>query len=105
MKSAIRSALAEADVQAALAYYLAEAGHMVDAFIDELERATRHIELHPATGSPRYAHELNIPQLRFWMLKRFPYALFYVEHGDHLDVIRFAHMSRDIPASLQEGAP
>lgn len=105
MKAAIRSALAEADVQAALTFHVGEAGHMVDAFIDELEHATRHIELHPATGSPRYAHELNIPQLQFWALRRFPHAIFYVEHGDHLDVIRLVHMSRHIPASLQEAPP
>lgn len=105
MKPAIRSALADADVESALDFYIAEAVHMAADFVDELEHATRHIESSPATGSPRYAHELNIPQLRFWRLKRFPYALFYVEHGDHLDVIRCVHMSRDIPACLQDDAP
>lgn len=104
MKSAIRSALAEADIQSAVDFYVAEAAHVAADFIDELGRATRHIESNPATGSPRYGHELNIPQLRFWLLKRFPYALFYIEHTDHLDVIRCVHVSRDIPASLQSDA-
>lgn len=101
MKPAIRSALAEADIQSAFDFYSAETVRGAANFIDELERAARHIESNPATGSPRYAHELNIPQLRFWPLKRFPYALFYVEHADHLDVIRCLHMSRDIPACMQ----
>ncbi|MGQ0621839.1 MAG: type II toxin-antitoxin system RelE/ParE family toxin [Panacagrimonas sp.] len=105
MKPAIRSAQAEADIELALDFYLAEAAQAAVGFIDELEHATRHIELNPATGSPRYAHELNIPQLRFWPFKRFPYALFYIEHADHLDVIRCVHMSRDIPACLQDDAP
>lgn len=100
MKPAIRSALAEADIQSALDFYKAEAVHVAAGFIDELEHATRHIESNPATGSPRYAHELNIPQLRFRLLKHFPHALFYIEHTDHLDVIRLVHMSRDIPAYL-----
>ncbi len=105
MKPAIRSALAGADIQSAVEFYVAETVQVAAAFIDELERATRHIESHPATGSPRYAHELNIPQLRFWPLRRFPFALFYIEHADHLDVIRCVHMSRDIPASLRDDVP
>lgn len=105
MKPAIRSALAEADIESALDFYLAEAVQAAASFIDELERATGHIESNPATGSPRYAHELNIPRLRFWPLKRFPYALFYIEHVDHLDLIRCVHMSRDIPACLRDDTP
>lgn len=104
MKPAIRSALADADVDAALDFYIGEASHMAGAFVDELAKATRHIERFPGTGSPRYAHELNIPNLRFWSLNRFPYALFYVEHADHLDVIRLVHLSRNIPATLRDEA-
>lgn len=100
MKRAIRSARAEADIDAALDYYLAEAAQVAASFIESLEHATQHIQTHPATGSPRYAHELNLPGLRHWPLQRFPYSLFYIEHADHLDVIRLVHMSRDIPASL-----
>jgi toxin ParE1/3/4 len=102
VKQAIRSALADEDISAAVDFYLGESVPAAMAFIDELERATRRIETHPATGSPRYAEALHIPQLRFWPLRKFPYALFYIEHADHLDVIRCVHMSRDIPASLQE---
>lgn len=32
-------------------------------FIDELERACKHLGRHLATGSPRYAHQLNLPGL------------------------------------------
>lgn len=105
MKPAVRSALAEADIESSLTFYAAESAQLALEFIDALEHAARHIELHPGTGSPRYAHELNIPQLRYWPLKRFPFALFYIEHGNHLDVIRCVHMSRDIPASLRDDTP
>lgn len=56
---------------------------------------------HPATGSPRYAHELNLPGLRCWSLARYPYLVFYVEHPDHIDVWRLLHGQRDIPAWMQ----
>ena len=101
MKAALRSALAQSDIEAAIDFYLVEAEHALDGFILALEKATAHIERSPATGSPRYAHELNLPRLRFWPLTRYPYALFYIEHGDHLDVIRLVHMSRNIPFTLQ----
>ena len=105
MKSAVLSALAVADIEAALTFYRSERTQLAADFIDALEAAARHIEAHPASGSPRYAHELDIPRLRFWQLRRFPFALFYVEHADHLDVIRCVHMSRDIPASLRDDTP
>ena len=105
MKPAVRSALAEADIESAFEFYTAESMHLALDFIDALEHATRHIETHPATGSPRYAHELNIPQLRFWTLRQFPFALFYIEHGTNLDVIRLVHLHRDIPASLRDDPP
>lgn len=101
MKPAIRSAVAGVDVETALDWYIDEAPHMLASFIDALEKAIARIERSPGIGSPRYAHELDIPRLRFWPLAKFPYAVFYIEHADHLDVIRVVHMSRDIPGSLQ----
>jgi len=34
-----------------------------------------HTGRHPATGLPRYAHELNLPSLRFWPLAHFPHLV------------------------------
>jgi len=101
VKPAIRSAVADADIAAAVDFYLAESATVATRFIAALERTVRQIEAQLESGSPRYAHELNLPQLRCCLLARFPYALFYVEHADHLDVIRCVHMSRDLPASLR----
>jgi toxin ParE1/3/4 len=69
-------------------------------FIDALEQAYVHIGRHPATGSPRYAHELNLPGLRSWSLTRYPHLVFYIEREDHIDVWRVLHGQRDIPAWL-----
>lgn len=100
-KQVIRSAQAQLDVQEALTYYQLEAPHAVDAFVNSLERAVAHIQRAPGTGSPRYAFELDIPGLRFWLLNKFPYGLFYFEQDDQLLVTRLVHMARDIPASLR----
>jgi toxin ParE1/3/4 len=93
---------ANQDVDAALDYFLAEgANPAARGFIDSLEQAYVHISRHPASGAIHYAHELNLPGLRFWPLKRYPYLVFYVEHATHIDIWRVLHGKRDIPAWLQ----
>lgn len=99
-------ALALTDVDEAIAYYLHEAGADVAlGFIDELEQAYRYLGRHAATGSPRYAHELNLPGLRSWPLTRYPYLVFYVENTDQVDVWRVLNGARDMPAWLLETDP
>lgn len=103
VKPVIPREQANRDVDEAVAYYLSEAGDAVAfGFIDALEKAYGHIGRHPATGSPRYAHELNLPGLRAWPLARYPHIVFYVEHSDYIDVWRVVHGQRDIPAWMQE---
>ena len=95
--------LARRDVEAAVDYYIREAGPDVAlGFIDALETAYRGIAAHPAAGSPRYRHELGLPGLRTRGLKRYPYLVFYVERDDHIDIWRVLHAERDIPAWMQE---
>lgn len=102
-KPVIQRESANRDVDEAVAYYLSgDADQAAPGFIDALEQAYAHIGRHPATGSPRYAHELNLPGLRFWPLKRFPHLVFYIERTDHIDVWRVLHGQRDIPAWMQE---
>ncbi len=94
---------ANRDIDETLAYFLSEGSENAAlGFIDTLEQAYAHISRHPATGSSHYAHELNLPGLRFWPLTRYPYLVFYVEHDTHVDVWRVLHGKRDIPAWLQE---
>lgn len=91
------------DVEDALAYYIAEDAEAAAlGFIDALGKAYAHIGRHPATGSPRYAHELNLPGLRSWPLTRYPYLVFYIERPDRIDVWRVLLGQRDIPAWMQE---
>lgn len=94
---------ANQDIEEAVTYYLSEGGPQAAlGFIESLERAFAHFGRHPATGSPRYAHELNLPGLRFQVLKRYPHLVFYVERADHIDVWRVLHGERDIPAWMHE---
>ena len=104
LKPVIPRTLAQQDIDEALEYFLAEAGETIALrFVDDLEKAFSHLGRHGATGSPRYAHELNLPGLRSWQLTRFPYLIFYMERADHIDVWRVLHSYRNIPAWLQEG--
>ena len=94
---------ANQDINDAVDHYLSEAGQKAAlGFIDALEQAYQHLAHHPATGSLRYAHEMDLPGLRFWPLRRYPYLVFFVEQGDHTDVWRVLHAERDIPASMRE---
>lgn len=90
--------LANLDVDEAIEHYLSEsAAEAAMGFIDALERAYAHISRNPSTGSPRYAHELNLPGLRSWPLTHYPFLVFYIEQSDHIDVWRVLHGHRDIP--------
>ena len=102
-KPVIPRVLANRDVDEAIKHCLdqdAEAAAL--GFIDALEQACAHIGRHAATGSPRYAHELNLPGLRFWSLTRYPHLVFYIEMDDHIDVWRVLHGERDIPAWMHQ---
>ena len=104
-KPLVRRARADTDVERAIDHYLGESADAALGFVDALEAAYEHIRRAPATGSPRYAHELNIPGLRFWACSRYPYLVFYLDRRDRIEVWRVLHSSRDIPQWLQdEGA-
>jgi len=93
---------ANQDIDDAIGYYLNEATEQAAlGFIDALERAYKHIR-RPESGSSRYAHELDLPGLRSWALKRYSYLVFYIEREDHIDAWRVLHGMRDIPAWMQD---
>ena len=102
MKPLVRLKQADLDVEQSLDYYLAEESQVAMRFLDALEKAYAHIRRHPGTGSPRYAHELDIPGLRFWLCTPFAQMVFYIEHDEQILLVRVLHGSRDIPASLQD---
>ncbi len=100
-KTVIPRELANQDVEEVIDHYLVEGSEQAAlGFVNALEKAYAHISQWPATGSLRYAYELDLPNLRFWPLERYPQLIFYVEKIDHIDVWRVLHGKRDIPAWL-----
>ena len=102
-KRIISRQLADQDANNAVDYYQAKgSARAALGFIDALERAYAHISRHPRTGSSRYAHELDIPELKSWTLTNYPYTVMYMEHDDHIDILRILHHAQDIPEWLQK---
>jgi len=95
--------LAVRDIDAAVAFYLENGGATAAlGFIDAVEQAFVHIGRQAASGSPRYAHELNLPGLRSWPLSAYPYLVFHVVQETYVDVWRVLHGRRDIPQWMQK---
>jgi toxin ParE1/3/4 len=106
VKPVIPREAARADVEEAVAYYVHEGVESAAlGFIEHLAGAYASLSRHPSMGSTRYAHELDLPELRAWTLSRYPFVIFYVERPDHVDVWRVLHGKRDIPAWLRQDAP
>jgi toxin ParE1/3/4 len=102
-KPVVLRARAQLDIDEAAGHLLSEAGPAVSlAFIDALEQAHRHLGEYPGSGSPRYAQEVDLPGLRSWLVREFPYLIFYIERETAIDVWRVLHASRDVPPWLQE---
>lgn len=102
-KPVIPRALARDDVERAIAYYLEqEADKAALGLIDALEHAYKQLSRHPESGSNRYVHELDLPGLQSWPLKRYPYVVFYVERPNHIEVWRVLHGMSGIPSWLQD---
>lgn len=100
--SVLLRARAQEDVDEAVAHYLDHAeDEVATGFIDALEAAFAHIAGNPGSGSPRYGHEVNLPGLRSWPLKSYPYLVFYMTGDGRIDVWRVLHVRRDIPAWLR----
>jgi toxin ParE1/3/4 len=72
-------------------------------FIGAFEVALGQLGARPSAGSPRYATELDLPGLRVWALKRFPYVFFYVDGSAQIDVWRLLHGEVHIPPWLHGG--
>lgn len=97
---------ADDDAAKAADFYLDEAGvNIALAFIESVEQVFNYISRHPAAGSPSYAERLDVPGLRFWKTKRFPYLIFYVDRGTHVEVWRILHEKMDIPAWMRDENP
>lgn len=101
MKTVLPRFAAERDIGRAFDYYWEQGGAtLASRLLAEYDRALMHIARHPATGSGRYDTVIPIKGLRFWTLSKFPFAVFYVERADVIDVLRVLHQRADLPQHL-----
>ena len=102
-KIARRRKTAQQDIEDAAFYYLETANEdLALRFIESVEATIGEIEAFPAMGSLRYGQLLDIPELRFMLVREFPYLVFYAERQDVVDIWRILHAQRHIPELMQE---
>lgn len=88
-KLVVLRAAARRDVDDAVNHYLTDTGRTTALrFIDHVEEAFFNVAMNPESGSPRYGHELNLPGLRSWPVRSFPYLVFYMTARGQVDVWR-----------------
>ncbi|MCC7200497.1 MAG: type II toxin-antitoxin system RelE/ParE family toxin [Gammaproteobacteria bacterium] len=103
---AVLRSLAASDVEQAVDFYARESSAATAlGFVNALENALAYLGRHPASGSHRYAHELQLPALRSWPLRRYPYVIFYVQSAECVDIWRVLHAERDLAAWLRDEPP
>jgi plasmid stabilization system protein ParE len=81
---------AEAEYEAALAWYLARSARAATGFEAAFERALESIAASPEL------YPLCDDRHRFCMLRRYPYSIIYRVDGDQMRVVAVAH-SRRLP--------
>jgi toxin ParE1/3/4 len=86
------------DIDEAVEHYFAKGDEPLGLrFVEAMERALAEIARYPNCGSPRFAHELNLPGLRCLKAGRFPYLVFYLTAADDIYVWRVLHERRNFP--------
>jgi toxin ParE1/3/4 len=73
----------------AIAYYEERRVGLGIEFLRQVEQATAQIEREPGLGAPYQDSEY-----RHYIVRRFPYVLYYVEREDAIWIIAVAHGSR-----------
>ncbi len=81
---------AEADVAAAHDYYYEAEPDLAQQFIDELDRLLLRLSEFPRSAQPVQGYEV----VRRGLLRRFPFAVFYIQGDDEIIVLRVVHTAR-----------
>lgn len=80
--------LAESELNEASAYYASARPGLGDAFVNEVQHAVAALATSPLAGM---AVEQDI---RWWLLRRFPYSVLYRVCDDHIRILAIAHQKR-----------
>jgi toxin ParE1/3/4 len=84
---------AEGEAQIAALRYEAKRTGLGDAFLDELADTLQHIEMNPR-GYGKVPSFITSREIRFTILKRFPYKVIYEVLTSEVVVLAIAHASR-----------
>lgn len=88
------------EIEQSAHYYESEQVGLGDRFSDTVETALKKITDTPGIGSSRYVEA--VPGLHMYVLPIFPFLIFYFDHIDYIEVVRFIHAKRDLPHELCE---
>ena len=89
MKPLLFHSEATAELEAAIASYETQRPGLGQSLLAAVERAAGYIQAHPRIGSP-YGES----DYRHYVLRRFPYILFYLELPDVIWIAAVAHAKR-----------
>lgn len=87
MRRVVFHELAEQDLNEAADYYAGVRRNLGAAFLQAVEVTVQRIAEAPTAGSP---HD----DLRWWPVRRFPYAIVYRVRDDSIRVLAVAHQRR-----------
>lgn len=80
---------AEEDLADARRWYQERRAGLGDEFLEQVEVAFEHVRRMPLVPTPKYR------DVRRVLLKRFPYAIFYLVDDDRITIVAVYHTSRD----------
>ena len=84
--------LARRELFEASGFYDQESAGLGGIFLDEVDEALDHIKLYPRTGRE------VLPEVRRWLVSRFPYSIFYHIEKDHererIFILAIAHQKK-----------
>ena len=97
--------LAELDLVERTGYYRSQGGDDLGRrFFDAAIESLREIERMPGAGSPRIGEMCGVDGLRSRRLAGFPCGWFYLERGDHVDIVRLLAYAQDLETILGDPA-
>ena len=80
--------LAEDELNEAAAYYAQSRPGLGDAFVTEVQHAVDRLAELPSAGRPVDR------DVRWWLVKRFPYSILYRVCENHIRILAIAHQKR-----------
>ncbi len=86
--SVIFHELAETELNEAAAYYAQARPGLGNAFIAEVQSAVGALVTSPMIG------QAVQDDVRWWLVRRFPYSVFYQINADHIRILAIGHQKR-----------